>query len=664
MRRQKRRHSGFHATKYEKVPLAIYEHDRTLFRDITGLQLIVPLATAGLAQNEDKDLQVEWLSNFSPTHILLFENANHHQTEFWNEHLSTKGQQLYHIKNSILSFQQLLHHCNDRSSNGASNGKFNVPTMVDSMVFLHVVVSDTWRVNEKNMSPIHRMLADYYQTRMNHSLTKEGSKGSVHLHHLQIPSNTNQLVTDDESPNFFSLPNENALSIDNQEVLPLIVGIMHALQPEKDQRRRIISISSENPSLTQLPDPAGISDNLDFYGINEVSFPCASSCNSSSRNALNKKSCTSSVLDYVALVSRSVTSGCDYVIYSVMEISGDESDLKLRFKADDASGNICHVAYASSQSPMMQNALQRLFSKDPDAITDMDKYNGKLESSDGAWTLVLFPQRSLENADLSLFRIEPSHLFSSTVKKAMYVSHAIRYTTALVSDDDMRKMMSSVDFEKGQAVQPLFEYRSGKPDVFRTIEPPTSPRTVLLHANESPTAAAKFGEYISRIGKERNLKISSYRQLTFYKQMNHYVQVGDNRPQNDLGSGKFKNTFPWQWISMESYVHDLQSEPARQLRCLWYEAHLFFGKSSLIPDTEDLSLAYVIGKQRIEGYLGPTLQGDTSWIPVMDRQNEVQETYVHDEGEEVMEEVERMSEFFIRVMPYEIAEDGAAFNEQ
>jgi hypothetical protein len=635
---------------------------RTLYRDITSLQLVVPLATAGLARKEDEDLEVKWLKNFSPTHVLNFENANHRETELWDEHLSTKGQQLYHIKNSILTVQQLMHHCDERSKNGASNGKFKLADKMDSLVFLHVSVTDQWDENEKNTSPIQSMLANYYHMNMNQNF----AKGSVHLHHLQVPSYNSRLVYDDEQPHFFSLPNEYLLSIDNHEVLPVIAGIMNALQPNEDQRRRRMSVSlQKSAAQKELSVPSSIEDNHAFYGINKTPYPCTSSCGTPTDDAQRGTICTPSVLDSVSQVSKSVTSECKYVVYTVMGNTEDDgsSAMKLRLK-DGEADKVCRIVYGSSKHPVIQRELQRIFNKNNTLINDLNKYNGKVESSDGLWNFVFFPQSQLPDADMSLFRIEPSQLFSPNVQKAMYVSTVSNNLTASASDDDVFKMLSSIDYVENQVREPKIEYRSGKPDVFRIIEAPSSPRTVLLYSDEAPNAPAAFGEYIEWIGREKNLKVQLYQQLSYYKQMNQFVQLGDNRPPDEMGPGEFKTPFPWQWISMESYVHDLRSEPARQLRCVWYEAHLYFGESSLIPDTEDLSFAYVIGKQRLEGYLGPNLYDDSSWIPVMDRHNGEPDIHLNDEGEEVIEEVERVSEYFIRLMQHEIADNNAALQEQ
>jgi hypothetical protein len=629
---------------------------RTLYRDIENLQLIVPLATAGLARKEDEDLEVKWLKNFSPTHVLHFENANHRETELWDEYLTTKGQQLYHIKNSILTMQQLMHHCDERSKSGASNGKFKVANKIDSLVFLHVAMTDHWEDNEKNTDPVYSMMADYY-----HKMAKNGAnKGNVHLHQLQIPSYSSQLVYDDEQTNFFSLPNEHLLSIDNHEVLPMITGIMHALQPEETQRRRRMSISSQiSAARNEISVAASIDDSHDFYGIVKTPFPCASSCNTPRGDAQRGTVCTPSVLDSVSQVSTTITSDCTYVVYTVMGNAEDDSrgPLKLRVKSEGKSNKVCRIVFGSSKHPLIQRELQQIFNKNSTLINDLNSYNGKVESTDGSWKFVLFPEPELADTDVSLFRIEPSQLFSSNVQKAMYVSNTSSNLTASVSDDDLFHILSSLDYVENQVREPTIEYRSGKPDVFRTLEPPTSPRTVLLHSDEAPNAPAAFGEYIEWIGREKNLKIQLYRQLAYYKQMNQFVQLGDNRPPDEMGPGAFKTPFPWQWISMESYVHDLRSDPARQLRCLWYEAHLYFGENSLIPDTEDLSLAYVIGKQRLEGYLGPNLYDDASWIPVMNRRKDQQEALLDENGEEVVEEVESISKFFIRVVEKEVIEE-------
>jgi hypothetical protein len=107
--------------------------------------------------------------------------------------------------------------------------------------------------------------------------------------------------------------------------------------------------------------------------------------------------------------------------------------------------------------------------------------------------------------------------------------------------------------------------------------------------------------------------------------MNHWMQSDTNRPLADgIGSRLlYRTSFPWQWISTTLMVHNLQSEAARVLRCSWYDAHLYWGSDSVVEDTEDLSLAYLIGKQRLDGSIGASLaEDDRSWIPQLNKINQ------------------------------------------
>jgi hypothetical protein len=110
-------------------------------------------------------------------------------------------------------------------------------------------------------------------------------------------------------------------------------------------------------------------------------------------------------------------------------------------------------------------------------------------------------------------------------------------------------------------------------------------------------------------------------------------------------------SFPYQWTRLSLLIHDFTMEESRQLRCDWFDEYLFWGSNR---NLEELSLAYVIGKRRIEGGIGPNLEDsdDTSWSPLLKNTGDGDEMEPGDNDEMESDRVvnKRGAEVFIRMM--------------
>ena len=74
------------------------------------------------------------------------------------------------------------------------------------------------------------------------------------------------------------------------------------------------------------------------------------------------------------------------------------------------------------------------------------------------------------------------------------------------------------------------------------------------------------------------------------------------------------------------------------MRCSWLDEYLFWGSNRA---AEELSLAYLLGKYRIEGLLGSALENeDDSWNPMLQSSTPDEETRL----------VRGKAELFVRVM--------------
>jgi len=85
-------------------------------------------------------------------------------------------------------------------------------------------------------------------------------------------------------------------------------------------------------------------------------------------------------------------------------------------------------------------------------------------------------------------------------------------------------------------------------------------------------------------------------------------------------------------------AHDFRMEESRRLRCSWYDEYLYWGSNR---NAEELSLAYVIGKMRIEGRIAPPLEDDPSWSPFLANKDAYNPERQLDE---------RSGEIFLRIM--------------
>jgi hypothetical protein len=79
--------------------------------------------------------------------------------------------------------------------------------------------------------------------------------------------------------------------------------------------------------------------------------------------------------------------------------------------------------------------------------------------------------------------------------------------------------------------------------------------------------------------------------------------------------------FPFPLIDTSMLLYDLRHEAARQLRCEWYDEHIFWGGHV----RDELSLAFVMGKRRILQQHGPTEKEE--WTPVA-AENKMDVTHV------------------------------------
>jgi hypothetical protein len=625
---------------------------RTLFRNIATLQLTAPTNTAGLGR-VGSEFATDWMEKFKPSHVLHLEDIDGmlDSEKNWGEYMSSKGQKLLHLQSSMLPIQQIMHYVHHKES-------------TNELKVLHVTLSSSFQsdssdaispISDNRIVQLHKtsvthdinaMMADYLYTvqHFRKSTIKEGNL--LQMHHLNLPNVYGPIMNGKLNDRTKINDDGKALYLDDA-----MVGILKAIHVSDHEDRQIMTLHTSQESeatrmwrqdltyayevnvehpfgglelehylstITTSFDPKPYQTAMtwvdDLYGINKARFPCVSSCTDSNKNK-DATACDTSVWDNVYPVSQLVTKECPNVLYYV----------NLNPKLDTLLGpdtgapqkkDICRVAFVSGSSPLaVQTMLKAQETSKEKKLNDaetLQKYNGKLANN--GWTLVWIPDKGasaqVSATDLSLLRIDPSGFFAATVQRAMFIESIDMMT---ISDDNVRSLLLSHTVHAAHTDEyQTTELRDGFDDVYRTIvHPPSNARSVTFLASALPAdlMPGNPAQYVEQLST-RIVDNVKGRHLNYYKQMNHYIQVEMNRPVEDSDRSS-----PWMWISRNYFVHNFATEEARIFRCQWYDAHLYWGSENVIRDSEELSLAYLIAKQRLEGSIGYPVADDPTWFP-------------------------------------------------
>jgi hypothetical protein len=318
------------------------------------------------------------------------------------------------------------------------------------------------------------------------------------------------------------------------------------------------------------------------YGVYSNRLPCASSCGANA-------ACTASVWDPIIPLTQKATEQCLYVVY-VVDFDANLRALNKPAKKDQPL--LCRLAFVAEQSPLAQNIIQR------------GGENGKMVVDH--WTLFWLPKddTTLSNAELSLIQLEPTRFLHHKIRKAMYAGAS---SYAEPPDASILNILVRLDH---QAMPRHFvkEYRSGT-KLSRFVERLAEPaRSVAFFGSEPSIPLRNVNDYQKLAEQDPMIKLSR-RQVAYYKQTSHWIQMDMNRPDMEMRNTMYA-PFPFKWVSMGLIIHDLQVDAARTFRCQWLDENLYWGSRG----ADELSLAYVIAERRIEGILG--LDVDNDWIPL------------------------------------------------
>jgi len=590
-----------------------------LQRQIEQFKFIVTLN--GLDRKGEASL--DWIDQFQPTHILHFETSSNHYHEIMTE----SSYQLYALQQSRTMLQQLLDYKarqNDRPTLLHVTNK-NIPLLQASM---HSVLTTTY-ASLHNVSTTRLQLPTVYGPLVTYNWNKTLVDDDTAL--LYVDDAAAAILTALQKGNHgglqsFSVDTVKPLAHNNSTLDNADARIAQTMAWQREQQ---YPYARESSADSDTPLFIASSQYKETYGVHTTSFPCAAQCSS------HASTCTPSAFDAILLISQNVTQSCKYGLVYTVDFQASLDHLYV-VPESTTPVELCRVAFVSGKSRLVQRKrtkmamqMNRTLSLSP---TEFDRWNGQIKSS--GWTLIWLPnhdESTLSDADYALLRIDPSRLFSSAVSKALYVDSE---DFATAPDEMILRILWQID-RSATENRKRKEIRPGT-DILRFVPLPNqAARHAALFGGEVSNEEAhpkNILHYTQLVAQELPKK-----QIAFYTQVAHLVQTNDMRPEDEIRRTIY-TSFPFQWISMGLLAHDFRMEESRRLRCSWYDEYLYWGSNR---NAEELSLAYVIGKMRIEGRIAPPLEDDPSWSPFLANKDAYNPERQLDE---------RSGEIFLRIM--------------
>lgn len=311
-------------------------------------------------------------------------------------------------------------------------------------------------------------------------------------------------------------------------------------------------------------------------------FPCASECSIPA-------SCYKTAYDNVISLAKEKTKKCRLAVYMV-NLSKDITSLPPAVKpsVDETLSNyICNLAFVSNTSVILSNG------------------------SANGWSLIPVPDdgSAMTEAEYILPKLSPGNFFSSSVSKAFYVEPDI---VKLPQADDLISMSNSLNPTAKRGKWRVMQM----PNTFvekRYWRPPMRARLTMFSSHErafpfdpEKSPVAKIVKYMAKGALSKRLQ----HQLKFYEHASHLVLMTERRKLDGLNPPSYKR-FPFIFLDSSLLYYDLEENDSRLLRCEWYDEQSFWGTRNM----EDLALAYVLGRRRVQGKHGPVEGQD--WTPLM-----------------------------------------------
>ena len=318
-------------------------------------------------------------------------------------------------------------------------------------------------------------------------------------------------------------------------------------------------------------------------------FPCDSEC--AIQVPCQAKSPWSTILPTI----QNVTTDCRFVIYTV-DFSRQLDDLPAMQEPEAESPQnldlLCQVAFVSWKSKLANSLVSAEKKSQPNANLRSSDLNGKL--SHNRWRLVWLQhddKESLTEANYMMPKIAPGNFFSKNVTKAFYLEPNIMKSIPPLQLIWIL-LAKSLDAKGQKGPQRKRIFRSGTAIGQTVAFPPAPARHIALFAHSFNISDAAMEDYkmetIAKfILKQKGLEpedIWPRSQLQYY---DHALEMYDFDP-----------------VDTFLLIHNLQSDRSRQIRCEWYEEHLFWSdRDKRNRNLEDLSLSFILARRRSENRL-------------------------------------------------------------
>ncbi|KAL7574819.1 hypothetical protein ACA910_010661 [Epithemia clementina (nom. ined.)] len=574
---------------------------KKLYQGIPNFRLIV--TELGLGRPIDKT-SPSWLWEFNPTHVLVSDHITNDQTI--DVATTQRNYQLYVEKHNDRVWSDLFSALSLQKQRSTSHGPriVHLSTSFESdfdrlrktaTAHLPILYSAGFPLNITRLALPHlygpgSSFLTHFDDPFQHFVESVFALNVPHIHVDEALKAIVGAFCTQTTDGYIDLKVPESLILSSDEVTSFRAGA------RKLSSRVLRSIEwnhfLQNPFGQTNTQSKGVEMQEPFSPLESVGtispLPCASKCTTA------HMACEPSVFDALIEISVKASSKCQLVVY-MGNFSNSLTNLPL---IDDRKPDgLCRFAFVSKNSKIVQEHKLQHQKENKEQISLPD-LNGNL--TEHGWVL-LWPSRDFEDfsvSDASLLRIDPSRLFSTKVRKALFLGSS---SFAQISNGRALQLLSVVDrkgFEKGE--RRYHEFRSGT-NLKRWVPLPASkPRhSVLFAGSLFPASLGPVSPDILLRGKNH-----SAQQVEFYKQVAHRVHTNIGRPEFEIRSTVFK-TFPFQWIAPYFLVHNLQMEEGRLLRCEWLEEHISWAKPSQVKGSaEELSLGFVLGRRKTMGLIG------------------------------------------------------------
>jgi nucleoside-diphosphate-sugar epimerase len=345
-----------------------------------------------------------------------------------------------------------------------------------------------------------------------------------------------------------------------------------------------------------------------------VYVPCASECSIHDQ-------CIPTVFDVLLPMIYDLTEECDVVLYTY-DFDVDVTDLTLQ--SEYIEGNkpqICNFAFVRGDSPLVDNVIQKVPESElsrlgvdtslNDTSTEAlnmlktskhDKLNGRLLYR--GWILIWTydTPETLSVAERFLLKLSPGKLFHPDVQSAVFIDQGFGVSPRA---DDVLFLTHEMNREPWKA---RIVKRKNRPKA-KFLLPSEPQRKAIILMSELKKQDSSEAE---RLAPEE--KITTYEATRFMRYSNGEEPLGKEpieikvqrefydrirasiNPDHARGPSDPIHKFELNhWVRSRWVAHDMLYEESRQLRCDWYNEHIFWGS-----DLDQLSFAYVMQKLELE----------------------------------------------------------------